>query len=736
MRKYRNGKKSQRLQGDNKYSESYLEYSHARGSRSVKSIVFDTDGNGDVDTILKAWRHPAVRKGNYFDSSTDQPTLPLGAQHAPTNISLIVTPESAPTGVSLTASPQVAPTGISATTILTEGPTGISAIASPQVAPTGITLNLDRDEDGVYADADFDDNDDQVGSVVPPTSPPTGISALPSPQVAPTGISATEEPNYSSISFEGQTYDLIEEASNGITVTPRTTSSGNITASRVNDDGEILIPISANSLWGSENNQTLYGPVFNFKQSDPEAHYVAVSCTSSGNTNIITQNLGSAVFQNGIASRAIDKWIAHERNIISGSTTRSKTVVELVWKSISNETIKTEYYKIGFQQLINPPQVAPTNISIFSPNSSAMVAGVKHEFEAVLSTGFMRTNPNNQNTQYQEYGLWRNTTLGLEIVTDYVAPTFEAGSQYSIDPGSLTQSIRPIVGGGKVLIQTIVGSAYTMSPNWLIEYGAYVNGSFVSSSSVKRITLSRTGQDWEYNIVAPQVAPTNISVSLDLDEDGVYSGQDYDDTDAQLGQSVYVGSVPDTNAISNVAENTAIGASINISASAKSGYVFSHWEILNGSGTFGDVNSANTTFIPTAHDNGTVALYARSKLPPTPKTIQLLHNYINFGLSNSFLPTATSTSGVITSDEIVVSTVNTGKNVREIELSDSGGDVTYTALTSFPISSMTATFVEWEIRDSGYQTIQTLTNPIIDLNIIDNPTYSDVVELVAQYTLS
>jgi hypothetical protein len=209
-------------------------------------------------------------------------------------------------------------------------PSGISALASPQSAPSGISAEI---------------------SVLPG---PTGISVTASPQVAPTGISATEEPNYSFISFEGQTYDLVEEASNGITVTPRTTSSGDITASRVNDDGEILIPISENSLWGSENNQSLYGPVFNFKQSDPEAHYVAISCTSSGNTNIITQNLGAEVFQNGIASRAINKWIAHERNIISGSTTRSKTVVELVWKSISNETIKTEYYKIGFQQLINP----------------------------------------------------------------------------------------------------------------------------------------------------------------------------------------------------------------------------------------------------------------------------------------------------------------------------------------------------------------------------------------------
>ena len=165
------------------------------------------------------------------------------------------------------------------------------------------------------------------------------------------GVPTVQELDYSFISFEGQTYDLVEEASNGITVTPRTDSSGSITASRVNDDGEILIPISANSLWGSENNQKLYGPVFNLKQSDPDAHYVAISCTSSGNTNIITQNLGAAVFENGIASRAIDKTWAHELNIISGSTTRSKTVVELVWKNISNETIKTEYYKIGFVQL-------------------------------------------------------------------------------------------------------------------------------------------------------------------------------------------------------------------------------------------------------------------------------------------------------------------------------------------------------------------------------------------------
>ena len=191
MRKYRNGKKSRRLVGDTKYSEEYLAYSHARGSKSVKASIYDTDGNGDVDTIFKAWRHPAVRKSNNPTPFLYYP--PLGADNAPTGISTVQSPSSAPTSLSVLASPQVAPTGVSSSIELTEGPTGISAVASPQVAPTAITLNLDQDEDGVYADADLDDNDPTVGTVVPPTSPPSNIGITTSPQVAPTNISVTEQ---------------------------------------------------------------------------------------------------------------------------------------------------------------------------------------------------------------------------------------------------------------------------------------------------------------------------------------------------------------------------------------------------------------------------------------------------------------------------------------------------------------------------------------------------------------
>ena len=192
MRKYRNGKKSRRLVGDTKYSEEYLAYSHARGSKSVKASIYDTDGNGDVDTIFKAWRHPAVRKSNNPTPFLYYP--PLEAINAPTGISTVQSPSSAPTNLSVLASPQVAPTGVSSSIELTEGPTGISAVASPQVAPTGITLNLDRDEDGVYADADFDDNDPTVGTVVPPTSPPSNIGITTSPSVAPTNISTLLPP--------------------------------------------------------------------------------------------------------------------------------------------------------------------------------------------------------------------------------------------------------------------------------------------------------------------------------------------------------------------------------------------------------------------------------------------------------------------------------------------------------------------------------------------------------------
>ena len=217
-------------------------------------------------------------------------------------------------------------------------------------------------------------------------------------------VPTVQELDYSFISFEGQTYDLIEEASNGITVTPRTNSSGNITASRVNDDGEILIQIPENSLWGSENNQSLHGPVFNLKQSDPEAHYVAVSCTGSGNTNIITQNLGAYIFENGTALGAINKWIAHEGNIIPGSTTRSKTIIELVWRNISNEIIKAEYYKIGFEEIQTVP-AAPSVLTVqeATPSTITVYHGTGGTLDSELRS---QTNVPTNSSEYTDiYGM-------------------------------------------------------------------------------------------------------------------------------------------------------------------------------------------------------------------------------------------------------------------------------------------------------------------------------------------
>ena len=191
-RKYRNGKASGEPKRDLKYSPEYLAYRQSRGGESVKVSQCDLDLDGTADSIVSAWRHPAVGKSEHCGD----PYLfwPV------TGISTLLNPHSPPTGIQTHASPQgdQAPTGIGleidmdedgfyagpnnlppydfddnddtvgAITLLNsadQGPTGISTIAPLQNAnsgPTGISLQIDMDEDGVYAPADFDDNDSGI----------------------------------------------------------------------------------------------------------------------------------------------------------------------------------------------------------------------------------------------------------------------------------------------------------------------------------------------------------------------------------------------------------------------------------------------------------------------------------------------------------------------------------------------------------------------------------------------
>ena len=230
-RKYRNGKASGEPKRDLKYSPEYLAYRQSRGGESVKVSQCDLDLDGTADSIVSAWRHPAVGKSEHCGD----PYLfwPV------TGISTLLNPHSPPTGIQTHASPQgdQAPTGIGleidmdedgfyagpnnlppydfddnddtvgAITLLNsvdQGPTGISTIAPLQNAnsgPTGISLQIDMDEDGVYAGPnnlppyDFDDNDDTVGAITLLNSAdqgPTGISTIAPLQNAnsgPTGIS-------------------------------------------------------------------------------------------------------------------------------------------------------------------------------------------------------------------------------------------------------------------------------------------------------------------------------------------------------------------------------------------------------------------------------------------------------------------------------------------------------------------------------------------------------------------
>jgi len=180
-RKYRNGKASGEPKRDLKYSPEYLAYRQSRGGESIKVSQCDLDLDGTPDSIVSAWRHPAVGKVEHCGD----PYLfwPV------TGISTLLNPHSPPTSVQTLASPQgdQSPTGISLQIDMDEdgvyaGPNNlppydfddnddtvgaITLLNSADQGPTGISLQIDMDEDGVYAPDDFDDNDGSVGILVP-----------------------------------------------------------------------------------------------------------------------------------------------------------------------------------------------------------------------------------------------------------------------------------------------------------------------------------------------------------------------------------------------------------------------------------------------------------------------------------------------------------------------------------------------------------------------------------------
>ncbi len=94
-RKYRNGKGNSQPKRILKYSEEWIQYRKLRGADSVKVAHCDTDDDGHFDAIVRAWRHPALKKSQIClttppfgpDNVVVSPLLP---EFGPDNV--VVTP--------------------------------------------------------------------------------------------------------------------------------------------------------------------------------------------------------------------------------------------------------------------------------------------------------------------------------------------------------------------------------------------------------------------------------------------------------------------------------------------------------------------------------------------------------------------------------------------------------------------------------------------------------------------
>jgi hypothetical protein len=248
------------------------------------------------------------------------------------NLSSVVSEKSSgtlspPSGISVITSPQFAPSGISVVTYNLSGPTGISVATQPQVGPTSIGVTL------------------------PPQVSPTGISV--------STVTVSQSPT---IAFDGNTYTLGDDSST-------LNISGSWLAEQVtrqDDSGEDLITFDSGAPWDYANGT---GPELTVSQIHPTAAYVAVDITE-GSQQITRRT--NATFSNGVAQVKPFATIgnAHTNNLISGSTTRSKLILRLTWRTSVNATLDTKYYKIGFKNLA-PYQSFTWNTSslnTFSPS--------------------------------------------------------------------------------------------------------------------------------------------------------------------------------------------------------------------------------------------------------------------------------------------------------------------------------------------------------------------------------
>lgn len=62
MRKYRNIKGNLQPKRILKYSEEWIEYRKNRGSNSIKVEHCDANADGFLDSIVKDWRTPSLKK--------------------------------------------------------------------------------------------------------------------------------------------------------------------------------------------------------------------------------------------------------------------------------------------------------------------------------------------------------------------------------------------------------------------------------------------------------------------------------------------------------------------------------------------------------------------------------------------------------------------------------------------------------------------------------------------------
>jgi len=145
------------------------------------------------------------------------------------------------------------------------------------------------------------------------------------------------------ITHEGNTYTLEDDSS---TLNISWDDSGN-KVTRQNDLGENVITFTSGALTNTHGG----GPEITIPKIHANAYWVGIDLRegTQGSDYIITR--GSGIFDNGVATDEPFYLFMHTQNLIENSTTRSKTILRLTYKTITNQILDTKYYKIGFQEI-------------------------------------------------------------------------------------------------------------------------------------------------------------------------------------------------------------------------------------------------------------------------------------------------------------------------------------------------------------------------------------------------